>query len=283
MGREQTCCGFHISVWLQTSCISVGNTSHSPSGSFLYHTEFKRPHAERVGEAQCGIHGDRYSCVTTAAGRRQCRIFLFHFTCIVTTVIPTRPIEWDGFLASGLLRLFFPLVSLTLSPPASPRVTLSLHLFFVAVVTSALCSVHHRAPCSAVNSNISYCQPPTLPPVVNYQNSNSLCSSFQALWTENCLTEETQGCKNLISMSVCVLMWPTNALQTALRCLAICILFVFDVVIKPWRCNEKWDINDTKNAFHAILFQGVNASSSLLFSGLRRRYQVTLPGTQIEM
>lgn len=139
-------------MWLSYQCLTSDIVHFCrkhisfPSCSFLYHTEFKRPHAERVGEAQCGIHGDRYSCVTTAAGRRQRRIFLCHFTCIVTTVIPTRPIEWDGFLASGLLRLFFPLVSLTLSPPASPRVTLSLHLsvllwwpaLFVLTITESL-------------------------------------------------------------------------------------------------------------------------------------------------
>lgn len=138
MGRDQKLCGksdiqcvsWHLvcTLWKQSQLCHPGFLG----GFSLCHSEFKGTHAESVGEARYGIHGDRYSRVTTAAGWRQGRHFLFSFTSVVTTVITTWLIEWDEFLASCPLCLFFSptFYFLTLSLPASPRVTLSHHLFF---------------------------------------------------------------------------------------------------------------------------------------------------------
>lgn len=142
-------------------------------GFFLYHPEFKGTHAEGAGEAQCGIHGDHYSRVTTAAGWRRGRFFFFfllHHTCVVTRVITTRQTEWDYFwlcaysiFPSDFLLLHSSPLSLCLTPchPVSPALGF-FFFFLVAVVTSTLCSVHHRAPCSTTDSNIMYWQPSTL-------------------------------------------------------------------------------------------------------------------------
>lgn len=109
-------------------------------GFFLYHPEFKGTHAEGAGEAQCGIHGDHYSRVTTAAGWRRGRFFFFfllHHTCVVTRVITTRQTEWDYFwlraysiFPSDFLLLHSSPLSLCLTPchPVSPA--LGLFFFF---------------------------------------------------------------------------------------------------------------------------------------------------------
>lgn len=47
-----------------------------------YRPEFKETHAEREREAWSSIHGDHYSCVTTAAGRQHSRIvFITFYMC----------------------------------------------------------------------------------------------------------------------------------------------------------------------------------------------------------
>lgn len=164
MGRDQKLCGksdiqcvsWHLvcTLWKRSRLCHSGFLG----GFSLCHSEFKGTHAESVGEARYGIHGDRYSRVTTAAGWRQGRHFLFSFTSVVTTVITTWLIEWDEFLALCPLCLFLSnfLFPHSVSPCLTPCHPVSPPFFFflVAVVTSALCSVHHRAPCSTANSNI---------------------------------------------------------------------------------------------------------------------------------
>lgn len=103
----------------------------------------------------------------------------------------------SGFISAlSFFFLTFYFFTLTLSHSVSPYLTLRQPVsppffFLVAVVTSVLCSVHHRAPCSITDSNILYCHPPTLSPVVNYQNSNRLryISYFSAFFLVPLATE----------------------------------------------------------------------------------------------
>ena len=230
----------------------------------------------------------RWPLLTCNHGSRPAaRYFLFHFTCVVTTVITAGlcRMRWISGFTPALD--IFP--SNFLFPHSvSPYITPLSHHFFVAVVTRALCSVHHRAPCSTANSNIFNCQPPTLSLVVNYWNRDRLhyvyyisagfmagelpliwqgthYLTFHWLCSAHCCfkpTKVTSGTQKVdISQSVCnlKLLAPAEMPCTcfpALLCFAIFIFLLslmfsncsLILVLKPLSCTGKREINELRSA-----------------------------------
>lgn len=121
----------HVLHQLHLVCSSYKETRPCHPGvlvvffPFLYHPEFKGTHADSVGEAQCGSHGDRYSRVTTAAGRRRGRIFPipFYMCSNQGDLDKTDRMRWISGYMPAVFFSFSLSNSFTLTPSLSPYLT----------------------------------------------------------------------------------------------------------------------------------------------------------------
>lgn len=155
----------HVLQKIHPVCIRL---CHSSVVVVFYHSDLKGTHAESVVETPSGIHGDRYSCVTTPAVQQRGRIFFsFHRICVVTRVITIRLEGRDTVLSLPLSRsLLFSLLFFFFSWCGEQRSLFrpSQSPLFCYRCKHILLSVIHTTS--------------TLPLVVNWQNSNKSNNIF---------------------------------------------------------------------------------------------------------